>query len=215
MCGSIQCKVLSQGTICGFVDLMSFVCGWSKCIGSDMFGFPFHGRNWTSFLLLRLRPISPVPLILLLSQTRTSSTPFRVLLRICRCGYPLPMCQGPFRKSLGEGFAFRLAIRPSAWASPDGKMSGTGRSSSLTASFTHLLWERSPFVPGKIIFSCLACPAFGVDCVALKQTASSLGSLHSMPKFLFELEERTFDSNVVQNGCVIPGAIHAIFSDEI
>ena len=69
--------------------------------------------------------------------------------------------------------------------------------------------------PDKTIFSCLACPAFRVDCVALKQTALSLGSLHSLPKFLFELEKRTFDSNLVGKGCVIPRAFHATFPNDI
>ena len=43
--------------------------------------------------------------------------------------------------------------------------------SSLHHSLTHLLWERNPF-PTKPLFPVwTACPAFRVDCVALKQTA--------------------------------------------
>ena len=86
---------------------------------------------------------------------------------------------------------------------------------SLHHSLTHLLWERNPF-PAKPLFPVWPhCPAFRVDCVALKQTALSLGSLHNMPKFLFELEKLSLDSYVDGKGCVVPRAFHATYPNNI
>ena len=78
------------------------------------------------------RPISPVPIILLLSQKRTSSTPFPFSaaadLPPWLSPLSLSMCQGPFRKSLGRGLAFRLAIRPARGRAPMGKPAEIARS---------------------------------------------------------------------------------------